>query len=184
MEGVVRTCVGYAGGTAQNPTYRRIGDHTESIQIDFDPERVSYEELLEAFFQMRDATRPAYSTQYASLVFCHSEEQRRTAEEIRSRFETLLGKLVLTQVRVLDRFYPAEDYHQKYALRSDAALMAEFAALYPDARDFRDSTAAARVNGYVYGVGGPVTQLELEIESYGLSDVGSRDLRATVNGSR
>lgn len=184
MDGVVRTRVGYAGGTTTDPTYRKIGDHTETIEIDFDPERVSYDELLEAFFQMHDPTRPAYSTQYASIVFCHNEDQRRTAEQVRSRFEVLLGRLVLSQLRTFDHFYVAEDYHQKYALRSNALLMAEFASSCPGAVDFRDSTAAARVNGYVYGVGGSMTQLEREIDSYGLTEAGGRQLRAAVAGHR
>lgn len=180
MEGVVRTRVGYAGGTTADPTYRRIGDHTECIQVDFDPTRITFEELLGAFFEMHNPARPAYSTQYASLVLAHDDAQAEEALAVRADWAESLGTELYTRVRRLDRFFNAEDYHQKYGLRSDRQLMREFDAVYPSPDRFRESTAAARVNGYVYA-GGSLVQLEREIESYGLSASAAERLQAIAS---
>lgn len=180
MEGVIRTRVGYAGGKSADPTYRRIGDHTECIQVDFDPTRITFEELLGMFFEMHNPTRPAYSTQYASLVLAHDDAQAEEALAARGRWAESLGSELYTHVRRLDRFFPAEDYHQKYGLRSDRQLMREFDAMYPAPEAFRESTAAARVNGYVYA-GGSLAQLEREIESYGLGASAAERLRTIAS---
>ena len=86
IPGVIGTRVGYAGGTIEHPTYRAMGDHTECFQVDFDPEVVTYEDLLELFWQSHDPFAPAYKTQYASLVLASDEEQlavaRASAETI------------------------------------------------------------------------------------------------------
>ena len=151
MPGVVRTRVGYAGGTKQDPTYRSLGDHTESIQVDFDPAKVTYERLLEVFWQGHDPAHAAYSAQYKAVVFFHDAEQRRLAEESRDRMAKALGAKVATEILPAGPFTAAEDYHQKYRLRGTRDLMAEFRAMYPDEVHFRESTAAARVNGYLDG---------------------------------
>ncbi len=174
-----RTRVGYAGGRASDPTYRRIGDHTECIQIDFDPARISFGELLDAFFQMHNPSRPAYSTQYASLVLAHDDMQADLARDACKRWGVLLGQSVETAVHALDRFYVAEDYHQKYGLRSDTFFMSEFNATHPDPADFRESTAAARVNGYLYS-GGSIARLDAELDDYGLSNEATERLRRHV----
>ena len=176
---MVRTRVGYAGGTTSDPTYRSIGDHTEVFQVDFDPEAVSYEELLELFWTAHDPTARPYSTQYKAMVLAAGDEQLRAATESRDELAARQGRPVLTEVRRLDRFYVAEDYHQKYALRRDRVLSSELHAHYPDEADFRESTAAARLNGYAYGLGSAL-QLEREIESLGLTPAGQERLRAVV----
>ncbi len=81
MKGVVRTRVGYAGGEAPDPTYRRIQDHTEAIQIEYDPSITSYEELLEIFWESHDPTSRPYSRQYMSIVLYHNQEQRQIIEK-------------------------------------------------------------------------------------------------------
>ena len=174
--------MGYAGGTSPEPTYRRIGDHTECFEVDFDPAAVSYEDLLALFWQSHNPTRPAYSTQYASLILTHSEEQLTAARAGAEDFEQAVGRKVLTRVEPLRRFYLAEGYHQKYRLRNDRELMPEFSAMYPDEREFVDSTAAARVNGYLDGEGS-AARLAREIDSFGLTDAGQARLTARVKRS-
>jgi peptide methionine sulfoxide reductase MsrA len=88
---VVRTRVGYAGGTKANPTYYRLGDHSETIQIDYDPAVISYEQLLDLFWSWHRPDRPAHSTQYASRVFYHSETQRALAEASKAGHDERLG---------------------------------------------------------------------------------------------
>ncbi len=171
-----RTRVGYAGGDSADPTYRRIGDHTECFQVDFDPNAVSYEELLELSLTSHDPTRAAFKQQYASLVLAHDEAQLAAARAVAARFEAGLGRKLATRIEPLKRFYPAEDYHQKYYLRNDRTLMADFRAMFGDDETaFRESAAASRVNGYVAG-GGTRAQLGREIDLLGLSEKGAAQL--------
>ena len=107
-----------------------------------------------------------------------NEEQKRVALESKARAEKTVGRIE-TPVLLLDRFYRAEDYHQKYHLRQHAALMREFAAIYPDPAAFADSTAAARVNGYVAGDGSRA-ELLAEVDRLGLSADGRRALLKAV----
>lgn len=180
MHGVVRTRVGYAGGTTPDPTYRSIGDHTECVQVDYDPRLVSYDDLLAVFWTAHRPLMPAYSRQYASVILAPDEERLETASHSKQALESARGPLYTDIVR-LDRFYVAEDYHQKYRLRGTPQLMREFQAMCPDETAFRESTAAARVNGYLDGWGG-VHDLEAEIGSFGLSARGQEILRAAVGG--
>jgi peptide-methionine (S)-S-oxide reductase len=173
MPGVIRTRVGYAGGTIADPTYRNIGDHTETVQIDYDPSRVSYEKLLEVFWTSHSPRSPSFSRQYADILFYHNEEQKQAALKFKAR-EATKGK-VYTEIIPAGPFYIAEDYHQKYYLRGQRELLQEFQAIYPDAADLTDSTAAARINGFLAGYG-TLDQLEAEIDSYGLSSGGKEKL--------
>lgn len=129
---------------------------------------MSYEELLDAFFGMHNPARPAFSTQYASLVLTHDEAQHRAAQEAVARYGALAGGPLTTSVRVLDRFYVAEDYHQKYYLRQDRVLLREMESVVGrDQADLRESTVAARLNGYVAGAGSRI-RLADEIDLLGL----------------
>ena len=175
LEGVVRTRVGYAGGTTANPTYHNLGDHTETVQMDYGPTVVSYEELLELFWDSHDPTAPSWSRQYMSLLFYHNEEQRSLAAASKERREAELGRPMLTQLIPFSRFYLAEDYHQKYRLRQEEDLMTEFDAFYPEAKGFIDSTAAARINGYLAGYG-TFQALQQHLSSFGLSPAGEAEL--------
>ncbi|MBI2898601.1 MAG: peptide-methionine (S)-S-oxide reductase [Planctomycetes bacterium] len=179
LPGVVRTRVGYCGGTTPEPTYRSNGDHTETVQIDFDPAKIAYERLLDLFWETHNPCLRPYSRQYASIVFVHDEKQRASAIESRERAETKLGTKVTTEFLPFKRFFIAEDYHQKYYLRSSLVLMREFAVLYRDPKEFVASTASARVNGYLGGHGRRA-DLEVEIDRYGLSPDGRRALLAAA----
>ncbi len=166
---MIRTRVGYAGGTTADPTYHDLGDHTESVQIDFDPEVISFEELLTIFWASHDPTTNSRSRQYRNVLFVHSEEQRGAAEASRSALALELGKWIETPIEPAGVFTRAEDYHQKYYLRHAGIVYEELAARYPEDRDLVDSTAAARLNGYLGG-NGTLEQLEREAPLLGLSD--------------
>jgi len=172
---VLRTRVGYCGGTTDAPTYRKIGDHAEAIQIDFDPQRISYDQLLELFWTTHNPCRTAWSRQYMSALFYHDDAQREAIERTRKQF---VGedKEVQTEIVPLDRFWIAEDYHQKYRLRHEPEILEEIRAIYPNEQDFVNSTAAARLNGYLDGHGRS-QQLEAEIQKLGLSSDGQVRLR-------
>ena len=170
---MVRTRVGYAGGTMENPTYYLLGDHSETIEIDYDPEVISYQELLDVFWSSHRPTQPSWSRQYASIIFYHDETQKRLALESKAGQEQRYGNPVYTEIAPLSGFYLAEDYHQKYQLQRVPQLTAELKAIYPDLQAFTASTAAARLNGYVGG-NGTSQQLQAELDDLGLSQEGQQ----------
>lgn len=165
---MIRTRVGYAGGAAPNPTYRRIGDHSETIQIEFDPAVVSYRELLDVFWSSHAPMAKPYSRQYASLIFYHSEAQRTLALETKQQQEDRLGLELFTEIVPFSGFTSAEDYHQKYRLQQAPKVLTELSVIFPSIDDLVDSTLAARVNGYVGGHG-TIDEVERQIDALGLS---------------
>lgn len=179
IEGVIRTRVGYAGGRMDAPTYRNMGDHTETVQVDYDPERVSYVQLLDIFWNSHQPTNSPWRRQYMNAVFYHDEKQRRMAEASKTAIEEAIGQTVKSEVAPLRSFTMAEDYHQKYNLKRNDPLTKEIFSIYSRHRDFVDSTAVARLNGYAGGTGRR-KQLEREIDRLGLSAEGQRRLEAMV----
>ena len=149
---MVRTRVGYTGGRKKDPTYRSLGNHTEALQIDFDPAVITYEDLLESFFtQHRPVTR-AWSQQYKSAIYYADEAQHDAARAVIARVEKRTGQTIHTELHPLETFYRAEDYHQKYRLRGSAEWMNAFRRVYgEDERKFVDSTEAMLVNAYLSG---------------------------------
>lgn len=173
----MRTRVGYTGGDEENPTYHRLGGHTESIEIDYDPEKTSYEALLRVFWDEHQPCHRSWSTQYKAAVFTHDEAQREAAERTAAKIALERGQPVLTEIIPLKRFWRAEAYHQKYRLRSAKKLVAELEKIYPDQVAFTDSTVAMRVNAWLAGYG-TREQLDAVIDRLGLSDEAKDDLRA------
>jgi peptide-methionine (S)-S-oxide reductase len=125
VPGVIAVTSGYSGGTTQNPTYKEVcsgrSGHAEVVRIEFDPEKVAYTNLLDLFWRMHDPTTPDrqgadVGTQYRSVVFFHSEEQKRQAEETRQRLAKsgAFKDPIVTQIAPAGPFYAAEDYHQDY----------------------------------------------------------------------
>ena len=151
MEGVVRTRVGYAGGTTPAPTYHDLGDHTEVVQVEYDPTMLSYADLLDAFWSGHDPRSSPRTRQYRNVILVDSAVHRQAAERTRREVASRIGGAVETAVEDLDSFYLAEPYHQKYELRSTPVLGDELVDRYGDG--LVDSTAAARLNGFVAGHG-------------------------------
>ena len=180
MDGIFRTRVGYSGGETLYPTYGSMGDHSESIQIDYDPALMSYAKLLEIFWQNHDPTARAWRRQYMSAIFYHNEEQKRMALETMAGEEKRRNKKIQTEILPFAKFYLAEDYHQKYQLRQHRELMTEFKTMYPRPVDFINSTAAARVNGYVSGHGAP-DDVKTNLANLGLSAASSNRLLEIAN---
>lgn len=142
------------------------------MQIDFDPSIISYEDLLEVFW---DAHNPIYGGaygQYRSMILYHNEEQRRLAEASLAEEERIRGANFSTTLAPLKAFTPAEFYHQKFYLQSDQVLLGEILSRYPNRKAIVDSTAAARLNGYAAGYGDRES-LEKQLEGLGLTDEGA-----------
>jgi peptide-methionine (S)-S-oxide reductase len=171
--------VGYTGGTTLNPTYHNIGDHTESIQVEYDPEQISYEHLLDVFSQGHDPTRMFFSRQYMSAIFYANEKQQKAALAWKERIEKETGRSVKTQILPLQTFYLAEAYHQKYWLRLNRELFREYEHRYSSLEEFLKSTAVSRVNGYLGGYG-TIETFDKELSSLELSEEGQRRLRNIV----
>ncbi|GAA0551579.1 peptide-methionine (S)-S-oxide reductase MsrA [Chitinophaga japonensis] len=125
LDGVVKVASGYSGGTVAHPTYEEVctgsTGHAEVIQVTYDPAKISYEELLEAFWQSHDPTQlnrqgNDVGTQYRSVIFYHSEDQRQKAEHYKQKLQDsgVFDRPVVTEISPLENFYVAEDYHQDY----------------------------------------------------------------------
>jgi len=175
---VLRTRAGYAGGTLANPTYERSGDHAEAIQIDFDPAQVSYARLLETFFSSRHVCRSQTWQRIRSVVFVHSDSQKKIANEALAA-RRAENKEVHAEIREAGTFHIAEDKNQKYMLRAEPELWREFTAMYPDERDIVNSTAAARINGLI-GLSRRAVSEE-EMRSFGLSPQAAAFLRRQLD---
>ncbi len=123
VPGVLETTAGYTGGTVPNPSYERVATgatgHVEAVRVEFDPARVSFEELLELFWRLHDPTRPRLGrrSRYRSVIFVHSPEQERAAQESIAAQGAILGWRVLTEVHRAPLFYRAEERHQRYLER-------------------------------------------------------------------
>jgi peptide-methionine (S)-S-oxide reductase len=123
MDGVIDTAVGYMGGHVDNPTYEHVctgtTGHTEVAQISFDPSRISYDELLDKYFEIHDPTQlnrqgPDVGYQYRSVVFAHSDEQAEAARRAIERAQGRFDRPVVTVVEPASTFWRAEEYHQCY----------------------------------------------------------------------
>jgi peptide-methionine (S)-S-oxide reductase len=125
LKGVQSVVSGYSGGNAENPTYEQVCSgrtgHAEVIQITYDPNVISFDDLLKVFWQTHDPTTPNQQghdvgTQYRSAVFYHNDDQRRTAEAYRQQLEAsgTFGAPIVTEIAPLKNFFPAENYHQDY----------------------------------------------------------------------
>ncbi|XP_002981944.2 peptide methionine sulfoxide reductase A5 [Selaginella moellendorffii] len=163
IPGVVRTRVGYCGGSKQSPEYRNIGDHAESVEIEYDPARVRYEQLLDAFWAAHDPTQvfgqgPDVGEQYRSIIFTQNEDEAFLATVSKEREQAKRPyTMVATEIEPLETFYPAELEHQKFELRRRPLLLQLFGELAEE--DFVRSSAAARFNGYAAGMcPAPVTK--------------------------
>jgi peptide-methionine (S)-S-oxide reductase len=125
LKGVKSVVSGFSGGHVENPSYEQVmtgaTGHAEVCQIEFDPEQISFEDLLEVFFDVHDPTTlnrqgNDVGPQYRSAIFYHAEEQKEIAERVKSISDASGNwkKPIITEITAFDKFYPAEDYHQNY----------------------------------------------------------------------
>jgi len=125
-QGVINTTVGYTGGNVDKPTYEQVGahqtGHVEAVEVEYDPKKTDYERLAKLFFETHDPTQkggqgPDIGPQYQSVIFYSDEKEKKIAESLIAILEEK-GMDVATQVRAIAKFYPAENYHQKYYQKS------------------------------------------------------------------
>jgi peptide-methionine (S)-S-oxide reductase len=130
VPGVIDAVSGYIGGRTENPTYRQVCSHTtghaEAVEVTFDPDRVTYDQLLSVFWQIHDPTQlnrqgPDVGDQYRSAIFTYSPEQQAAAIASRDREQSTYKRQIVTQIEPAPRFWPAEDYHQRYFEKNGGA---------------------------------------------------------------
>lgn len=131
VPGVTKTTVGYTGGHTKNPTYEEVCTHTtghaESVLVEFNPDKVSYETLAKQFFHMHDPTQlnrqgPDVGDSYRSAIFYFDDTQKKEAEKVRDESQSSYKQPIVTQIVPASEFYEAEDYHQKYAERTGRGM--------------------------------------------------------------
>jgi methionine-S-sulfoxide reductase len=122
MPGVLKTTAGYTGGKLENPSYEQVCSgrtgHLEAVELEYDKEKVGYDELLQKFFDIHDPTTidrqgPDRGSQYNSAIFYHTKEQKEKAKKYKEKL-IKQGTRVVTRIEKAGKFYPAEDYHQNY----------------------------------------------------------------------
>ena len=127
VPGVIDAVSGYSGGFVENPDYRLVctdtTGHAEVVQVAFDPDVVSYDQLLEVFWAMHDPTQvnrqgPDHGSQYRSIILTHTDEQKTAADASRDRAQSRYSVPIATEIKPFAVFYPAEDYHQRYYLKN------------------------------------------------------------------
>ena len=123
LEGVIKTEVGYCGGNSKETTYKEVctgsTNHAEVVKLDFDPEIISYEKILDFFFEIHDPTTlnsqgPDFGTQYRSEIFYLNDKQKEISESIIDKMNSNLSGKVVTKSSLLKNYCPAEEYHQRY----------------------------------------------------------------------
>ncbi|MEK3934609.1 peptide-methionine (S)-S-oxide reductase MsrA [Sporosarcina sp. FSL W7-1349] len=152
LPGVMRTRVGYAGGTTAAPTYREMGDHSETVEVEFDPQVIRFEDVLRQFWRNHYPNRGHYKgRQYLSILRYHDDEQLEVIERVKREMEGELGEAIETEIAPFETFTLAEERHQKYYLKRYPTALEQLKELYPDQHLLVDSTFAARLNGFVKG---------------------------------
>jgi len=151
LDGVERVISGYAGGHVENPTYEQVcgkkTGHAEVVQVTFDPTRVSYRDVLEVFFSLHDPTTKDrqgndVGPQYRSVILYHDEEQRITAQALIAELtaEHAFDSPIVTEIKPLDRFYAAEEYHQNYFAQNSSQSYCAY-VISPKLTKFRQKFA-------------------------------------------
>ncbi|PKA60570.1 Peptide methionine sulfoxide reductase A5 [Apostasia shenzhenica] len=152
LPGVVRTIVGYAGGTKNNPEYRNLGDHAECVQIEYDPTVISFKQLLDVFWASHDPRQlfgqgPDVGNQYRSIILTNGTLEARLAAASKEREQTISkSSIVMTQIQQLGTFYPAESDHQKFELKRNRLLL-QLIGNMPE-EELQRSSLATKLNGY------------------------------------
>ncbi|KAJ8647942.1 hypothetical protein MRB53_000965 [Persea americana] len=166
LPGVFRTTVGYAGGTKTNPEFRSLGDHAESVQIEYDPKLIQYKELLSVFWSSHDSTQvfgqgPDVGNQYRSIIFTNGSEEARLAFMSKEWEQTKMRPtIVTTQIQPMGTFYPAESDHQKFELKQNPFLL-QLIGNMPD-EELARSTLAAQLNSYSAELCPPKIQKDID----------------------
>jgi len=155
MDGVLRTRVGYSGGKSTNPSYKVVDFHTEVVEIDYDPEIISYGELIDIFFSSHNETLRPYDQRVKSLIFYRNDAEYDIAKQKLNniRMSTPEEESVFTELKSFEVFYLAEPEHQNRSLKLETSLYGEIEQMFGTDDKVLLSILASKLNGYIYGYG-------------------------------
>ena len=148
LPGILSVTSGYAGGQTENPTYEQIGTgktgHAEVVQIEYDPDKISYEKIIDLFWDAHDPTTlnrqgADVGTQYRSIILTANDDEARIAKESRDRAQGEFKSPIVTEIVPLEKFYPAEDYHQDF-YRENPMHPYNMAVIRPKLQKLKDKT--------------------------------------------
>lgn len=130
LEGVIRTTAGYTGGSKEKPTYEEVSSgttgHVEAVQVEYNPEKLTYNRLLDLFWSIHDPTKAnkqgSGGSQYRSVIFYHSKKQQKAALESKKKIKKKYKKPIATEILPATEFYIAEEYHQQYNSKTDRKI--------------------------------------------------------------
>ncbi len=168
----MRTRTGYAGGTSTSPKYQDVGFHSEVIEIDYDPSKISYEALATLFFESHNATSRPYYQRVKSLLFFRDETEKDIAQKIieqQKKIAVQRGLLVYTELKPYDVFYLAEPEHQLKALKAETSLYSELLEMFGDESKLQNSILGSKLNAFLYGFGDR-SDIESVLNQSGLSE--------------
>ncbi|WP_433945101.1 peptide-methionine (S)-S-oxide reductase MsrA [Paenibacillus sp. SN-8-1] len=185
LPGVIRTQTGYAGGTTDQPSYREMGDHSEMVQLDFDPEILSFEDILRIFWNNHNPVNinDYKGRQYRSMVLYHNELQKDKAERVIRQCEGEGKAKPETEFSPCALFYPAEERHQKYYLHRYPNAVEKLSSIYPSHQELVNSTLAARLNGLAKGYTN-LSQIKQEIAGWKADKEQKKRLIDLISGIR
>ncbi len=177
----MQTRVGYAGGTTNNPTYRQMGDHSECVEIVFDPKIISLEKIVHHFWTIHKPNRSNYKgRQYLSIILCEDSSQLQLVKKIKNELEVKLGEPIQTEIASLNKFSLAEEKHQKYYLKRYSKALESLLDYYSSHDSFMNSTLVARLNGFVKGYCS-LSDIKNEITSSTMAEEKKAKLTSLIN---
>ncbi|WP_417899744.1 peptide-methionine (S)-S-oxide reductase MsrA [Bacillus sp. CSS-39] len=181
---MIRTRVGYAGGTTPDPTYRQMADHTECLEIDFDPEVIGFEDIVQHFWSSHNPNRGNYKgRQYLSILLFHDAEQKEMIERVKDSLEKSMEDKIETEIASYRGFTLAEERHQKYYLKRYPKAMDRLMSYYGTHEQLVNATLVARLNSFVKGYG-TLADLKEEMAGWNLSGEARGELVELIDGIR
>ena len=182
VDGVLRTRVGYAGGDSTTPSYDDLGNHIEVFEVDYDPDLLSYEDMVHLYFQFYDATARPFSQRVTPVIYYRNAAEQVIAEDVKLSIENSSEKGIFTVIRPLEVFYLAEEKHQLSYLKQESSLYKEIREIFIEDDALLLSILASKLNGFIAGYGSE-TDLTYVLKGSGLSDA-SLDRLKTILSNR
>lgn len=173
--------MGYAGGVIPEPTRKNMLDHTETVQLEYDPKTIAYQQLVRHFFQSHNPNRKPYrDREYISLILYHNERQKELAEKGKLQREEIVGSFLQTEISSYKDFTMAEDRQQKWHIKRNKKALEQLKQLFPKEECLMHSTIAARMNGLAKGFGSREV-VKKEIENRNIDEKSKEELMTIIN---
>ncbi len=153
IDGVLRTRVGYAGGDSTTPSYDNLGNHIEVFEVDYDPDLLSYEDMVKLYFYVYDATARPFSQRVTPVIYYRNEAEQEISERVKLSIEANSEKGLFTVIRPLEVFYLAEEKHQLSYLKQETSLYMEVREIFVEEDALLLSILASKLNGFIAGYG-------------------------------